>query len=105
MRILTISALTLTLTANAFVCVNDNQCLTKTLTLVKQARKIGACQKDVDAIRALGVSKLQTELKSSPLPAKLESCLVYAKEQKKLDKRAEKLKSKIDATFSTSQAR
>lgn len=105
MKFLSLSALILTINANAFVCVNDNQCLSKTLTLVKQARKIGVCQKDVDAIRALGVAKLQTELKSSPLPAKLETCLVYASEQKKLDKRAEKLKSKIDATFSTSQAR
>lgn len=98
-----ISALILSTQAQAFVCVNDGQCLSKTLTMVKQARKNNACQKDVDAIRALGVVKLQTELKNSPLPAKLESCLAYAKEQVKLNKRAEKLKAKVDAAFSAAR--
>ena len=91
--------------ANALVCLNDASCLSKTLTLVKQAKKLGYCSNEVKAIQALGVVKIQTELKGSELPNKLELCVAQAKENVKLLKKAEKIQAKLNDTFNTPKAR
>lgn len=97
--------LLLTVQANALVCLNDASCLSKTLTLVKQAKKLGYCSNEVKAIQALGVVKIQTELKSSDLPGKLELCVAQAKENVKILKRAAKLQAKMSDVFGTPKAR
>jgi hypothetical protein len=99
MKFITLSALILSVQANALVCVTDAQCLSKTLSLVKQARKNKVCSKEVEAIKSLGVVKLQTSLKSSELPTKLESCIAYAKEEIKFQKKSAKMQAKIEQTF------
>lgn len=105
MKYLLLSALVLSINANALVCLNDQSCLSKTLGLVKQAKKLGYCSNEVKAIQALGVVKIQTELKSSELPSKLELCVAQAKENVKILKKAEKLQAKLSEVFNTPKAR
>lgn len=99
MKFLLLSSLVLSISAQAMMCDTDSECLSQTLSLVKKARKLKSCDKEISAIQSLGTFKIQTELKASPLVTHLEACVEQTKQQTKRAKRISKLEAKLKSVF------
>lgn len=93
--ILSISLAIASTGAKALTCETDQECLSEGIKLIKQARKLGACDPEVQA----AAKDVENVASQSNTLRDLEICVFRAKKaakvQKKLDKRLERIQKAV----------
>ena len=84
--------------AQAVTCTTDQDCFTASLSLIKKAKKLGAC--DAEAAALAGDVKLVAS--NGPTLQALEACVDKAAYDKKIEKRSIKRVQRIQKALDTS---
>jgi hypothetical protein len=78
--------------ALALTCENDQECLSEGISLIKKATKLDACLEQAKFV----ANEISYVAGPSDAMQKLEKCIVQAKKQEKVKKRAAKRMQRIE---------